>query len=354
MINFNDIKILQLEISNYCNAACPQCPRNFFGGRTLSNLPLHKLTFAEFKKLFSSELLTSLQQVYFCGTYGDPLTHPDIVNMCGYIKDLNPNINVTLHTNGGVGKISTFTKLASIVDCIAFGIDGLEDTNHLYRRNVRWHRVVENTKAFIEAGGNAEWDFIVFAHNQHQVNDARELSKKLKFNRFNVKKTSRFLNRVHKFQDHLEVYNTQNIIDYTIRIPTDPQYINIGYKEIHKINTDYIQNTKINCNACNIGEIYIGADGYVFPCGWLADRLYGPEVEGTADHSNIKSLIAQSGGLKGANIFFNSLENIVNGPWFKNIEKTWYGKDRLERCSIMCGEGFSIIGDQNTEIFYKT
>ena len=46
-----------------------------------------------------------------------------------------------------------------------FAIDGLEDTNHIYRRNTDWVKIVQNATAYIAAGGRAEWDFIVFAHN---------------------------------------------------------------------------------------------------------------------------------------------------------------------------------------------
>ena len=67
-----DIKILQLEISNYCNAACPQCPRNYFGGKTISTLPLSRWSLSVFKKLFTPDLLKSIEEIYFCGTYGDP------------------------------------------------------------------------------------------------------------------------------------------------------------------------------------------------------------------------------------------------------------------------------------------
>ena len=94
MYKFSDIRALQLEVSNYCNAACPQCPRNYFGGRTIPTLPLKTWTLVDFKKIFSNDLLQQLEQVYFCGTYGDPLTNPNIVNMCKFLKESNPNINI--------------------------------------------------------------------------------------------------------------------------------------------------------------------------------------------------------------------------------------------------------------------
>ena len=69
---------------------------------------------------------------------------------------------------------------------VVFSIDGLEDTNHLYRRNVQWHKVMENAKSFIDAGGLARWRMIVFEHNAHQLKDAEQLSKAMGFGKFDI------------------------------------------------------------------------------------------------------------------------------------------------------------------------
>ena len=40
---------------------------------------------------------------------------------------------------------------------------------HAHRLDLRWERLMANVDAFLAAGGNAEWDFIVFEHNEHQA-----------------------------------------------------------------------------------------------------------------------------------------------------------------------------------------
>jgi MoaA/NifB/PqqE/SkfB family radical SAM enzyme len=358
MFKFNEIKILQLEISNYCNASCPQCPRNYFGGKTIPTLPLRKWNMADFKTIFTTDLLENLQQVYFCGTYGDPMTNKNIVEMCQFIKTINSNIKIGIHTNGGVGTTDTFSALAKYTDFIAFGIDGLQDTNHIYRRGTHWQKIIDNSQAYINNGGKAIWDFIVFEHNQHQVDDAKNMSMSLGFDSFNVKKTSRFFNRKHKLSDHQVVFDRNGQIDYTISIPTDAKYINEGYIEIKNLiqqsaMDQYIKDTEISCNAIRINEVYIGAEGFVFPCGWLHDRFYGPEVENTKDHSLIKELLVKAGGWTKANVFYTSLSDIVNGAWFSTIEESWASNNRLERCALLCGKNINVIGSQNKEIKYK-
>jgi MoaA/NifB/PqqE/SkfB family radical SAM enzyme len=358
MIKFQDVKVIQFEVSNYCNAACPQCPRNYFGGATIATLPLKKWSLQEFKKIFSAQLIAQLEEIYFCGTYGDPMTNQHILSMCCFLKESNSKIRVGIHTNGGVGNIRKYQELAKTVDFIAFGIDGLANTNHIYRRDVVWNRVMENSTEFINSGGYAIWDYIVFEHNQHQVDDARLLSQNLKFKEFNVKKTSRFLKRNHIFNNRLDVYNSNGNIDYTISLPSNKKYINTGYHSLNKIIltqpvNEYANNTSINCNAFRIKEIYIGADGFVFPCGWLHDRLYGPEEETHSDRALITDLMIQAGGNKYTNIFYSSLEEILQGPWFDIIKQSWTNDNRLERCGVMCGSDINLIKDQNINITYK-
>ena len=67
-----------------------------------------------------------------------------------------------------------------------FGIDGLEDTNHIYRRGVKWERLQDNFREYIKAGGDADWQFIPFSWNKHQLDAARELATKEGFDKFTI------------------------------------------------------------------------------------------------------------------------------------------------------------------------
>lgn len=357
MYKLKDVKTVQAEISSYCNAACPQCPRNVFGGNTISELPLNKWSISDFDYIFPVSLQQQLTTFYFCGTYGDPMTNNNIGHMCQSLRSNNPHINIGIHTNGSIGHTDLYLELASTVNFIAFGIDGLEDTNHVYRRKTKWDKIIEKASAFISAGGYAIWDFIVFEHNEHQVDQARQLSKQLGFKEFCIKKTGRFLNRLHEFNDHQDVQGPSGTIDYTIKLPTNQAYVNNAYSDISDMPklqfTQYLSKCEIQCNADKIKELYIGADGFVFPCGWLHDRLYGPEVKDHKDHATIKTLMNQIGGWQQANIFYNSLQHIVDTGWFQIITDTWHNDQRLERCAMMCGSRINVVGAQNSSIKYK-
>lgn len=353
MYSYSTIKLIELEISTYCNAACPQCPRNNYGGLTIDDLPLINWTLDQLKTILEPSFIQQLKMVYFCGTYGDPLMNPNLVEMCRWLKEVNPKLDIGIHTNGGVGSEKTFTDLAKMVKFIAFGIDGLEDTNHIYRKNTKWKKIISNCESFIKAGGYAIWDYIVFRHNQHQVYDAGELSTKLGFKKFNIKKTGRFFNRKHQLVDYCNVLDNKGNIEYTIEPPSDETYINNAYKTIKITNMKkYTQSTQISCYWMNNNMLMIGADGNVFPCGLLQDRLYGNEARFTVDHHKIKKLMSEVGGDIATNVFHNSIKNIVNGPWFKKIKESWHNENRLERCAIYCGDGINLLRQQNLSIDY--
>ena len=85
----------------------------------------------------------------YCGNHGDPMMNPDIVKLCDVGK------SIELATNGGIGRLEDYEQLAKNRVYITFGIDGLEDTNHLYRQGVKWDNLMKRVKTFISAGGQA-------------------------------------------------------------------------------------------------------------------------------------------------------------------------------------------------------
>jgi sulfatase maturation enzyme AslB (radical SAM superfamily) len=109
-----------------------------------------------------------------------------------------------MNTNGGLQTTFWWYELAKIMnqprDYVVFSIDGLESTNATYRQNVVWNKIMSNTRSFIEAGGSAHWDMLVYRHNEHQVDEARRLSSELGFANFNLKLTGRFFNKNHEIE----------------------------------------------------------------------------------------------------------------------------------------------------------
>jgi sulfatase maturation enzyme AslB (radical SAM superfamily) len=106
---------------------------------------------------------------------------PDIVE---YFFSVNPNLKITISTNGGARDQKFWSRLAQTPAIIQFCIDGLADTHHLYRQNTSYKTVIKNANTVIRNGGHAVWKMIQFDHNQHQIEQCRELSKQLGFKNF--------------------------------------------------------------------------------------------------------------------------------------------------------------------------
>jgi hypothetical protein len=123
---------------------------------------------------------------------------------------------------------------------VVFSIDGLEDTNHLYRKNVNWTKLIANAKAYIAAGGSAHWDMLVYKHNQHQVDACEQLARDLGFTWFRAKVSKR------GFTD-------------TLAAP--------GNWKLPRV-----QSTTIKCHALAEHSMYIDAQGQTSPCCWLGGR----------------------------------------------------------------------------------
>lgn len=187
-----DPTTLQLEISSMCNALCPGCnrtdPHNFNQKR--STIPDKTMIKPDtFRKLLADPGFASISKLEFCGSIDEPFMHPQFNELLG-IASMQSNIDhIVIHTNGAIRLPEYWTETASILSRfhkheIKFSIDGLSDTNHMYRQNTRFDAIMENAKSFIDAGGKATWQFLVFPWNNHQIDDACQKSKDMGFWRF--------------------------------------------------------------------------------------------------------------------------------------------------------------------------
>jgi hypothetical protein len=71
MYTVKDVHILHLEVTTRCNAACPQCPRNYESGAPNEQLPSAELTIRDIETILDRALVQQLQKVYLCGTFDE-------------------------------------------------------------------------------------------------------------------------------------------------------------------------------------------------------------------------------------------------------------------------------------------
>ena len=165
-----NIDKIELELANKCNARCPQCPRYNNEHRLVPGLNKDEIDLEIFKQI-DKDIIVNLKTIDFKGATGDPIIAKDLIPIIKYIREINYHCNIGLATNGSLHDKQYWTQLAKL-DCdIVFGIDGLSGVHEMYRIGTDFHKVLENAKYFIEAGGNAEWQMLIFENNEQQIED---------------------------------------------------------------------------------------------------------------------------------------------------------------------------------------
>ena len=348
MYAYADVQHVHLELTSRCNAACPQCPRNLSGGAPNPTLPLTELSLDEVRAIFPVALVKRLKSLYLCGNYGDPMVARDALPVLAWLRSENPRMGLGIHTNGSGRDAAWWTELAGLVTYCRFGIDGLADTNVLYRRGTSWDRIMDGARAFIAAGGNAEWDFILFEHNEHQVDEASRLARALGFRKFFVKQTSRFYDaRTGKNAPRRQVFDRRGKPVYAISPPTDVERRNAAAAALSAAAPGpdhyrrYLETAKISCRVATPPKIYVSAEGLVLPCCFLAN-LYPPNRPPRSAPA-WKLIDALPEGKRSLDARAHPIGEIIDGPLFQRmVPDGWRAGsldgERLEPCARVCGE----------------
>ena len=123
-------KTVQFEITNKCNLACRMCPREALKVK-FEHMPL-----AMFKKLVDK--LKGVEEVILTG-WGEPLYHPDIVEMVAYCKKKGFQTRFT--TNGILLTEELMERLIKLgLDEIAFSVEsvtpGKDEWGHINKSSL--------------------------------------------------------------------------------------------------------------------------------------------------------------------------------------------------------------------------
>lgn len=172
-MELSEIKNLQFDLTSACNLICPFCSRT--KQVTKGALKIAHLPFSLIKEKFAP-VLPTLEHVNFCGTFGEPTLHPEIVDILLYFRN-NSKTKISVDTNGTTHSPIWWMSFNVPNFKVRFAVDGVsEETYQKYRIGSKFGNVIANMKAFIKGGGNAEWEFIVFKHNEHEIKKARDVA----------------------------------------------------------------------------------------------------------------------------------------------------------------------------------
>ena len=262
--------IIELELSSLCNAKCSDCMRTRLDNAN-KFYEKKNITLKELEDWFY-DLDLENTKIKLCGVLGDPMINPELDEILFYLLYEKKTKNIEMSTNGGTRtenfwkELGTLSKNSNERFIIHWSIDGA--TRNDYRENVNLDRVWNNIRAYHSTGGNSIWQYIIFDYNEDEVDIAREMAKDNGM-KFYTRKSWRNTSSENKFQS-----------EATKEIDSD------SHMEVYmRAYTGSYEKPKIQCRHKIKNEIFIGANGRVWPCCHLYD-------EHVADkHSSIRKLL---------------------------------------------------------------
>ena len=291
-LNIDDIKYFEIELSNYCNAKCPACIREYSAPETLNN---GNISLEQIKKIINQIPNPKNLQFYFGGTSGDPMMNPEIVEIFSYSSEHVKA--VSMDTNGSLRSTRVWKQIGEISKktgaCVIFSIDGLEDTNHIYRINTNWKLIMRNIKTYIDAGGHCDWKFLIFEHNQHQVEEAKQLAKQIGVTNFTTELSTRTGGNV--------------------------KLVSVPKNKTRNFNLQNNNSTCIHCRSINIGYMYISSKLELFPCCYF----HSPEEKSDAVKCDLN---------------YMPLLDAINHTKYTSLANAWQSTQCPLTCKTYCND----------------
>ena len=331
-----DIQEIQLDHTSRCQLKCSQGARTFGGWSEYPENQNLDLTLEDYKVLLEPFPQGQLR-LFHCGNYGDALASPTFDNTFDYSLSRDPK-SIMIITNGSLRSSKWWSELAQRGGKklkVAFSIDGLEDTNHIYREGAIFRKIIENAKAFISEGGRARWDFIEFKHNYHQIELAEEIAHEIGFEEFNVKYTARFASEGNKAVTNnkkQKVEDTDTNKNQSDRVDIIKSYGSFD---------EYVNKTEISCKTQKRNSVFVDMHMRLWPCCWLGAPLYLKKKSAqTESFIHFLDLYGHD---------FNSLRvhgwKVLEHEFFNSyLESSWKSPDerfkRIYTCGRTCGEKF--------------
>ena len=347
MLKLSEIRRLHIELTTRCNARCPMCMRNYRGSEFNSGYPLCELSLADFKHIVTPELLAQLirpeapvnglvpkifgfKGISFNGNLGDFASAHDAVEIVEYIVE--HGVPVQINTNGSLRNSAWWSRLALPDVTVGFAIDGMADTHKLYRQDTDWHRIIEHAQALIAAGGRAVWRFVPFDHNRHQEQECRKLAREMGFFGFE---------NIYDGRDTGPVFTRDGEFTHYIG-PTPPgsqpppiqalieSHVTWYDAKTFRSHKD-VPNLSMNCIHKQNQEIYIAADGSVYPCCFLG---FYPHTMNHPGNRELAPMVTENNALQ------YPLEHCLE--WFESVEQAWsrssIAEGRPYQCVSTCGK----------------
>lgn len=318
---------VELEISSDCNAACPGCART----QNLDILQPQNLTLQQIQQWFPNPKGIMFK---LCGVLGDPIVNPECLEITQYL--VSKGAFVQYSTNGGRNSAAWWTELGKLGVSVNFCVDGTS-TNHLYRVNTNFDVIKRNMKAYSDAGGKATWIYIVFDHNEHEVDEAKQLADSFGF-KFATRTGMR--NSYHNWIAQVGKKNTKQEVVITTTGSKEHSKKAVVQELDKFINSDNKTKEKteeiissIDCKFYHGKEIFIAANSTLWPCCFLWDSAFKNKEQIVDKYSSFPK--------DWNNLKMHSIDKILNTEYYQQVLKdSWDPNHNLHisRCIRTCAK----------------
>lgn len=269
-----------IEPSSICTLKCSRCPR----AEVPDSLLNRQLSLDFFKNQIGADIIKQIKKITFCGNDGDPIYCRDFLNICVWIKQINPKIQLVLITNGSHKPTDWWKQLAEIFnanDEIHWSIDGWnQESNEQYRVNSSWISIVNGINTFYQNNSTTYkiWATIAFRFNENDLLKIKTVARASGFDSFQLTKSTKFGSKYPAYgeNDPLEPADALMIapghrFERIIQALTTKQRPGDQLKTIFLQRAENLGNYSGICLVGNKG-VFLNSQGEFYPCCWTANR----------------------------------------------------------------------------------
>lgn len=179
-----------LDTTSICNLECVFCPTGQHRNSRQSCIMLKD------KALKIIEKFSNYLKYMLLFNWGEPLLNPDIVEIIRAAKKYNIGVSLSSNLNIDLSEEKVIELITSGLDYFICSIDGTtQETYEIYRKKGSFDKAFNNLKFLIQTKKKLklenpfiEWQFLVFKHNEHELEKAEQLAKEIGVDKINFAK----------------------------------------------------------------------------------------------------------------------------------------------------------------------
>ena len=247
MIPFNNRRV-NIDAGTRCTLQCPGCARTKHLKRG-KRIPGKDLTVEQFKKI-----VDYFDYIGFCGTWSDPIFSKNFIEFLKICKYRNKDVEISTAASHKPVRWYEEAFAANKSACWVFGIDGLPEESHKYRKNQDGVKLFDMMLSAKYSGLKVIWQYILFNYNKNSVNKAKEIAK------------------FHK----IDIMFIESFRDYI-----DPEIKNVEINNVNKTGAlgwnrldDEVFEGELKPK-CLLSDrdLSYSPTGHVLPCCWVNDNM---------------------------------------------------------------------------------